>query len=172
MAGRSREKFTFSGRAIRNQIDRAAYRTTLTYALHPRLDVGIEYNPAARQVAPLANVRVLDETKTRPAIMLGTSSDRIGTPEGQSFYVTVGKDLGPQTGLPVAPYVGVAYGTYEDKARVIGGANVVVWRSLSSLLIFDGVHLHPTLSYSRGRHGISLLLVRGRDVGVSYNLRF
>lgn len=68
-----------------------------------------------------------------------------GTPEGQSFYVTAAKDLRPHTGLPVAPYVGVAYGTYEDKARVIAGANIAFARGLSSLLIFDGVHFHPTL---------------------------
>ena len=93
------------------------------------------------------------ETRTRPAIILGTSSDRIGTPEGQSFYGTLSKDLRPQTGLPVAPYVGVAYGTYEDEARIIAGANISFGRGVSSLLIFDGVHFHPTLSFS-GRHGV------------------
>jgi hypothetical protein len=104
--------------------------------------------------------------------MLGTSSDRIGTPEGQAFYATVSKDLSPQTGLPIAPYVGLAYGTYEDKARPIAGVNIAFTRRLSSLLIFDGVHVHPTLSYFHGRHGLSLLLVRFRDIGLSYNVRF
>jgi hypothetical protein len=172
MAGRRRDRWTFSARAIRNQIDRAAYRTTLTYALHPRLDVGVEYNPKAGQVAPLANLRVLSETKTLPAIILGTSSDRIGTPEGQAFYATVSKDLRPQVGLPIAPYVGLAYGTYEDETRVIAGANIALSRSLSSLLIFDGVHFHPTLSYFHGRHGVSLVFVRSQDVGLSYSFRF
>lgn len=136
------------------------------------MDVGIEYNPKADQVAPLANVRVLHETRTRPSVMLGTSSDRIGTPDGQSFYATVSKDLAPQARWPLAPYVGVAYGTHEDKARVIAGANIVLTRRLSSLLIFDGVHFHPTLSYFHGRHGVSLLLVRSQHLGVSYSLRF
>jgi len=142
------------------------------YGLHARVDVGVEYNPKAEQVSPLANVRVLNETRTRPAIILGTSSDRIGTPRGQSFYGTVSKDLRPQAGLPIAPYVGVAYGTYEDRARVIAGANISLGHGFSSLLIFDGIHFHPTVSYFRGRHGISILFVRSRDVGVSYNLRF
>jgi hypothetical protein len=172
MAGRRSDRWTLSARAIRNQIDRAALRTTLMYAVHPRVDVGIEYNPKADQASPLLNVRVLTETRAHPAIMLGTSSDRIGTPEGQSFYVTAAKDLRPHTGLPVAPYVGVAYGTYEDQARVIAGANIAFGRGLSSLLIFDGVHFHPTLSYFYGRHGVSVLLVRSTDLGVSYNLRF
>jgi hypothetical protein len=137
-----------------------------------RVDVGIEYNPKAEQVSPLLNVRVMNETRRRPPIMFGTSSDRIGTPEGQSFYATIAKDLRPLTGLPLAPYAGVAYGTYEDRARLIAGANISFGHGFSSLLIFDGVHFHPTLSYFRGRHGISALLVRSRDIGASYSLRF
>lgn len=72
----------------------------------------------------------------------------------------------------MAPYVGVAYGTYEDKARVIGGVNVRLGERLSSLAIFDGVHLHPTLTYSHGRHGLSLILARSKHPGLSYNVRF
>ena len=142
------------------------------YTVHPRVDIGIEYNPKAEQVSPLANVRLLDETRSRPAVMVGTSSDRIGTPEGQSFYATVSKDLSRDLGVPVGPYVGIAYGTFEDRARLIGGANISFGRGFSSLLIFDGVHFHPTVSFHRGRHGASVLLVRSKDVGVSYNIRF
>jgi hypothetical protein len=161
-------------RAISDQIDRATLRTTLTFTVHPRVDLGVEYNPLADegQVAPLANIRLVHETRTRPALILGTSSDRIGTPEGQSFYATLSKELAPQIGLPVAPYVGVAYGTYEDTARVIAGANIALTSRLSSLLIFDGVHFHPTLSYFHGRYGVSLLMVRSQDPGVSCSLRF
>ena len=114
----------------------------------------------------------MNETRVRPAVMVGTSSDRIGTPEGQSFYGTVSKDLRGLTGLPVGPYVGLAYGTYEDRLRVIGGANLDFGKGFSSLLIFDGVHFHPTLSFHRERYGASLLLVRSKDVGVSFNARF
>ena len=172
MAGARRHRWTFSARAIRNQIDRAAYRTTLMYGLHPRLDVGLEYNPKAGQLAPLANLRLASETRSRPAVLVGTSSDRVGTPEGQSFYVTVSKDLRPQTRLPVAPYLGLAYGTHEGRVRAIAGVNVAFTRSLSSLLLFDGVHLHPTIGFARGPHALSLVLIRGRDAGVSYSVRF
>jgi hypothetical protein len=108
----------------------------------------------------------------RPAIIFGTSSDRIGTPSGQSFYVTASKDLSPWVRLPLAPYVGVAYGTYEDKARVIGGLNIYFPASVSSLVIYDGVKVHPTLSWSRDRHTISFLLANGEDPGVSYSVAF
>jgi len=142
------------------------------YSGDPRVELGIEFNPKAEQVSPLANVRVLNETASRPAVMVGTSSDRIGTPEGQSIYATVSKDLSRELGVPIGPYVGVAYGTFEDRARLIGGANISFGRGISSLLIFDGVHFHPTFSYHRGRHGASVLFARSKDIGISYNIRF
>jgi hypothetical protein len=123
-------------------------------------------------VSPLANAILVRETRRRPAVIAGTSSDRIGTPSGQSFYLTVSKDLRREIQLPVAPYVGVAYGTYEDRARPIAGLNIDFGRGLSSLTIYDGVRIHPTLSYSRGRHGLSLILAQGRHPGLSYNVRF
>jgi hypothetical protein len=123
-------------------------------------------------VSPLANWRALSESNVRPAIIFGTSSDRIGTPSGQSFYVTASKDLSPWVRMRLAPYVGVAYGTYEDKARVIGGLNIYFPASVSSLVIYDGVKVHPTLSWSRDRHTISFLLANGEDPGVSYSVAF
>jgi hypothetical protein len=114
----------------------------------------------------------VSETARRPAVIVGTSSDRIGTPTGQSFYVTLSKDLEREIALPVAPYVGAAYGTYEDELRAIGGINVRLARGLSALVIYDGVHVHPTMTYAWGSFGVSLLLVRARDPGVSVNVRF
>jgi hypothetical protein len=45
----------------------------------------------------------IPETDRRPALILGTSSDRIGTPDGQSFYATFSKNLKRETELPIAP---------------------------------------------------------------------
>ena len=94
----SKQRWTAGIRLLTNQIPRAAVRMTLTYRVHPRLQLGLEYNPRAHEVAPLANLLVLTETKRRPALMLGTSSDRIGTPSGQSFYATFSKNLRRETG--------------------------------------------------------------------------
>jgi hypothetical protein len=170
--GSSKQKWTFSIRAIANQIDRATLRTTLTYRFIPTFSAGIEYNPLAGRVSPLANWLAVKETLNRPALILGTSSDRIGTPEGQSFYATFSKSLKRETRLPIAPYIGVAYGTYEDRLRPIGGLNIGFTEQLTALAIFDGVHVHPLLSYSKERHVFSFLLVRGRHPGLSYSISF
>lgn len=165
-------KWTYGVRVIPNILDRAKWRNTLTYRLHPRVTVGVEFNPLAKDVRPLVNWLITTETEKRPALIFGTSSDRIGTPSGQSFYLTASKSLKSETRLPIAPYVGVAYGTYEDRFRAIGGLNINFTDRWSSLVIFDGVKVSPTLSYGHGRHVFSFLLAQGKEPGVSYSVSF
>jgi hypothetical protein len=158
---------------LSNQIPRASLRTTLTYRVHPRFSLGIEYNPRANDVGLLANVVAITESKNRPAIIFGTSSDRIGTPSGRSLYATVSKDVSELLRLPIAPYVGVAYSTYEHRFLPLAGLTIN-WRdNLSSLVIFDGVKVHPTLSYTLGgRHVFTFLLAQSKNPGVSYSISF
>ena len=171
-AGENDYKWTYGVRVIANQIDRATWRNTLTYRFHPRFTAGLEYNPLARKVSPLANLVVLTETHERPALIVGTSSDRIGTPSGQSFYATISKNVKHHIKVPVSPYIGVAYGTFEDRARVIGGLNIAFDESWSSTILFDGVRVHPLLNYTRGRHQIGVIFERGRNPGASYSISF
>jgi hypothetical protein len=167
------EKWTFGVRWLSNQIPRASLRTTLTYRLHPRLSVGVEYNPRAEDVGLLANFVAMTETEKRPALILGTSSDRIGTPSGRSFYATVSKNISGAVKLPIAAYAGVAYGTYEDRFRPIAGLTVNWRENLSSLVIFDGVKVHPTVTYALGRrHVFTFLLAQSKNPGVSYSISF
>jgi hypothetical protein len=115
----------------------------------------------------------MTETARRPALIFGTSSDRIGTPSGRSFYATISKNLSGELKLPIAAYVGVAYGTYEDRFLPLAGLTVN-WRdNLSSLVIFDGVKVHPTLTYALGRrHVLTFLLAQSKNPGVSYSISF
>ncbi|HEY8226922.1 MAG TPA: hypothetical protein VIG25_16715 [Pyrinomonadaceae bacterium] len=171
-AGENDYKWTYGVRLISYQIDRATWRNTLTYRFHPRFTAGVEYNPLANKVSPIANLVVVTESHNRPALILGTSSDRIGTPYGQSFYATFSKNLKHYITLPVSPYLGVAYGTYEDRARAIGGLNISINEQWSSTILFDGVRVHPLLNYTRGRHQFGVILERGRHPGVSYSVSF
>ncbi|MFZ0748564.1 MAG: hypothetical protein WAM70_04315 [Pyrinomonadaceae bacterium] len=159
-------------RLLTNQIPRAAVRTTLTYKFHPRVQLGIEYNPRAGEFKPLANILLLTEGERRPALMIGTSTDRIGTPSGQSFYVTVSKNLRRTTGLPIAPYAGATYGTFDHRVRPIGGLNIYLPKGFSILATYNGVNVHPLLTFSHGRHSLSLIMVKGRDPGMSYSITF
>ena len=171
-AGENDYKWTYGVRVIANQIDRATWRNTLTYRFHPRFTTGVEYNPLARKISPIANLVVMTETHKRPALILGTSSDRIGTPSGQSFYATISKNVKHYTNLPVSPYADVAYGTFEDRARLIGGLNINFDERWSSTILFDGVRVHPLLNYTRGRHQVGVIFERGRNPGASYSISF
>ncbi|HEV2884493.1 MAG TPA: hypothetical protein VGW36_06515 [Pyrinomonadaceae bacterium] len=165
-------RWTFGVRLLTNQIPRAAVRTTLTYKFHPRVQAGVEYNPRADEVGVIANVLLLSETRRRPALMIGTSTDRIGTPSGQSFYATFSKNLQRETGLPIAPYVGAAYGTFDDRLRPVGGLNITLSRKFSLLATYNGVNVHPLLIFTHNRHALSLIMVKGRDPGMSYSVTF
>jgi len=97
---------------------------------------------------------------------------RIGTPSGQAFYATLSKNLKRETKLPIAPYAGFTYGTFEDRFRPVGGLNIGFTERFTALVTFDGVHVHQLLNYSYKRHVISFVLVRGRDPGFSYSIVF
>jgi hypothetical protein len=143
------------------------------YRPHPQVSLGIEYNPFAKEVRPLLTLIPVKETANRPAIIFGISSDRIGTPSGTSFYLTASKDLQRWTGLPIAPYGGIVYGTYEKKWRPIGGLNIRIRNNLTSLIQFDGVRVHPMLTYNFNEtHGLTFLMIKGRSPGVTYTYSF
>jgi hypothetical protein len=172
----SEDKCTFGVRVIPGVVPRASVRTTLSYRLHPRLTAGIEVNPradnASGRVSPLLNWLAIPETERRPALILGTSSDRIGTPEGQSFYATFSRNQKGETGLPIAPYAGVAFGTYEHRWLPLVGLNLYFTRQFSSLVIYDGVRVHPMLNYTHGRHNFSFVLAFANKPGFSYSIQW
>jgi hypothetical protein len=172
IAGMDKEKWIFSFRYFPELLDRAKVRTTLQYRLHSRILVGIEYNPLVDEVAPLANITFVSETKKLPAVIFATSTDRIGTPEGQSFTLTAAKDLEPWINLPIAPYAGVTYGTYDDRFRPVGGLLMRFHEDFYSMITFDGVHVHPIVTYNYRVHAFSFLLYKGKDPGFSYSILF
>jgi hypothetical protein len=153
-------------------IDRAKWRNTLMYRLTQDLQVGVEYNPLVGEVGPLANYRVLRETQNRPALTIGTSSDRIGTPFGTAYYATFSKDLEPHIGLPVAPYFSVLYGSFDDEFVYPLGATIRLGRQWTVTPQFDGHAFHQLITYSWDRYSLTGILVRGRDPGIAFNVGF
>lgn len=150
-------------------IDRATHRTVLMHRVARDLKVGVEWNVQADEVGLVANWRALGETERRPALIFGTSSDRIGTPSGQSYYATVSKSLAR---LPVAPYVGVSWSAYEERFLYPFGVNVALPKGFSAMLINDGVHTHLAATYARPRMSITVLAVERKNVGLTIGTTF
>ena len=150
-------------------IDRATHRTIVMHRITPSLKAGLEWNVLENEVGIVANWRAVSETATRPALIFGTSSDRIGTPAGQSYYATVSKSLHP---LPVAPYVGVSYSGHADAFVFPFGINVALPRGFSAMVINDGVHTHLSATYARPRFSVTLLAVERRHAGITVGTSF
>lgn len=125
---------------------------------------------------PLVNWRAIDETETTPALIFGTSSDRIGTSTGNAFTGVFTKDVEPWTGLPVSPYAGLYYGTQDDEFDFVGGLMVRYGETWSSYHMWDGRNFHNMVEHwFESGHTLGLLLVELDDhysVGLSWTVNF
>ncbi len=109
------------------------------------------------EVGPRATWEPINEGKYNPKVALGTSSDRIGSPEGtQCYYATFGKSI-PR--LPVAPYVSVNYSEWEDGINFPFGANFQVDRRWSVIAMNDGLKPHLLVNYASSFWGASAMWI-------------
>jgi hypothetical protein len=151
-------------------VDRARWRGTLNFRVLHTLQIGVEVNPGVEEIGPLVTWFLLTETERRPAAFLGTSSDRIGTPEGnQSYYLTLAKYV-PQ--LRSGPYVSLNWSDYDDAFNIPFGVNVELGRGFSVRPMYDGQRTHLMASWTNGRIGVSALYVWLENPGVSVSVGF
>lgn len=140
------------------------------YRVHPKLQIGLEINPAAEEIGPLVNWFLLTETERRPALFFGTSSDRIGSPEGeQSYFLTAAKH---HPTWPVSGYVSLNYSEWDDGFNVPFGVEVELSESFSARHMFDGDRSHLMLNYHHERFGVSLLWVWYEKFGIALSTGF
>ena len=152
------------------KIDRPRWRSTLSRRVHPRLQLGFEYNPAAEEIGPVATLFLLTESAHRPAFFAGTSSDRIGSPRGkQAYYLTAAKNLGR---IPVAPYASLHYSEWDERFNVPFGAHVDLPHGFWIRPMYDGARTHLTGGYSRDRFSVTALYVWLEQPGVAFSFGF
>ena len=143
---------------------------TLNYQLLKRLQVGVEYNPVASEVSPLFNLFLFTETDVRPALFLGTSSDRIGSPAGeQAYFLTVAKRL-PY--VPVSAYATVNYSEWDDGLNFPFGASVEFGKGFSARGMYDGDRSHLMFNYFYKQQGISLMYIWLERFGIAMSTVF
>ncbi|HVR44769.1 MAG TPA: hypothetical protein VMS56_15155 [Thermoanaerobaculia bacterium] len=160
-------------RYVDDQIDRATHRIIVMRQWTPAFKAGIEVNPAADEIGLVANWRIVAETRRRPAVILGTSSDRIGTPAGQSYYATFAKSLHRELGIPIAPYAAVSWSGAEDRFIFPFGVSVGVSERVSAMLQNDGVHTHASFTVAFGRRwAVTLLAIGLEEPGITIGTRF
>ena len=70
--------------------------------------------------------------------------------------------------MPIAPYLGASYGTFDNRTRAIGGLHARLGAGWSATVIHDGRQIHPTVGYRfLDRHVLTLLWIGAEDLGAS-----
>jgi len=150
---------------VNTEIKRPRWRFNAAFRLTPRLQVGLEYNPVVNEILPTANWILQPETESLPLITLGTSSDRIGTPEGNhAFYVSFAKS---REGVPIAPYVSVSYSEFKRGLEFPFGANIRLAHQWDLLPMNDGRHTHLLLTYKQAGYNVTFMLNWMKLPGIS-----
>lgn len=147
-------------------VERARWRFTANYRVLATLQLGVEFNAAVEEVNPLVTWFVLTETQRRPALFFGTSSDRIGSPEGaQAYYATASKYVGV---LRTSAYASLNYSEWNDEVNYPFGASFEVGRGLSARYMYDGRRSHALLDYYWNNIGVSLMWVWLETFGLAF----
>ena len=163
-------RWAFSLRYVDTELERPRWRSTASCRLLPTLQLGLEFNPAAEEVGPIATWFLLPEAELRPAAFLGTSSDRIGSPKGtQSYYVTVAKNLDP---VPVSVYGSLNYSEWDEKINLPFGANVEVVPGVTIQPMYDGNRTHLLGTYAAERFSVTLIYAWLERIGIAASVGF
>jgi hypothetical protein len=153
--------------------ERPRWRTTLDYRITPRLQAGLEYNAVIGEIGVRGNWFLQTETDARPGIIAGTSSDRIGTPHGQAYFVTFSKvAVTGERGLGVAPYASVNYSEFDRGLNFPFGAAVALGPQWTLTPMYDGRRAHTTLTWSGQQDSVTLIWAFNRRFGLSVGRNF
>jgi hypothetical protein len=127
--------------------------------------LGVEFNAVVEEVNVLATWFPITETERRPALLFGTSSDRIGSPEGtQAYYATASKRI---PGLETSAYLSLNYSEWDEGLNVPFGAAQEIGRGFAARYMYDGQRSHALLDYYRDNVGVSLIWVWLEEFGVA-----
>lgn len=155
-------------RYVDTEIDRPRWRVNAAARVTPRLSLGLEWNPVVKEVSPTFNWIASLETEKHPMVSFGTSSDRIGTPEGnQAYFVTFAKGFGK-----FAPYVSVNYSEFEQGFNFPFGVNIWLHPNWDLLPMHDGRRTHLLLTYKQPNYNISLMMIWMKRPGISVSIGF
>jgi hypothetical protein len=163
-------KWVLSGRYVDTGLERPRWRFTANCRLLHTLQIGVEFNAAAREIGPLLTWYLLTENHSRPAIFLGTSSDRISSPKGaQSYFLTGAKHLWR---LPLSVYASLNYSEWDERLNFPFGANVDLPLNFSLRPMYDGARSHLMLTHYYRQLSFSALYVWYERAGVTMSVGF
>ena len=136
----------------------------------PGLQLGVEFNAVIEEINPLVTWFVVTETERRPALFLGTSSDRIGSPEGTTAtYATISKRL-PRFGA--SAYISLNHSEWDDGFNTPFGLIQEIGDDVAVRYMYDGRRSHALLDRLFADVGVSLMWVWLERFGVAVHTGF
>ena len=98
---------------------------------------------------------------------MGTSSDRIGSPKGETaYYATASKRL---TDFGTGAYVSLNWSEWDEAINLPFGLSQEIGGSYAARYMYDGARSHALLDRSWDRFGVSLMWIWLEQFGVSIN---
>lgn len=162
--------FVVASRWVDTDLPRPRWRSTANVRVHPRLQLGVEWNPGADEVGPLATLFLLTEHERQPSVFVGTSSDRIGSPAGtQAYFLTVAKQF---PALHMAPYVTAHYSEWSERVLVPFGAHVDLTHGFSAQPMYDGHRTHLLGTWANERVSATVIWAWLERAGVAFSVGF
>lgn len=127
--------------------------------------MGLELNPKAQELGPLFTFFLFTETETAPALFVGTSSDRIGSPAGeQAYFATMSKYI---PALHTSFYASLNYSQWDESFNLPVGFDVGLGKGFSVRPMYDGDRSHLLLNYFAEQFGVSLMYVWLETPGIA-----
>jgi hypothetical protein len=142
------------------------------YRLHRRLNVGLEWNPGASEVGPLANLFILTEAHYRPGLSLGTSSDRIGTEAGTTSVFLTASKRWPSPRVPLSGYVSLNWSESDQGFNIPFGGTLHLGEHYNLRAMYDGERTHLLAGAVVGRVQVTALWVWLEHAGVALSTGF
>jgi hypothetical protein len=113
---------------------------------------------------------LLTETATAPALFIGTSSDRIGSPAGKHAYFATASKYIPV--LHTSFYGSLNYSEWDDGFNFPVGLGIELGKGFSVRPMYDGDRSHLLLNYFATHFGVSLMYVWLETPGVAFYVGF
>ena len=134
------------------------------------MQLGLEFNPKVEELGPLFTFFLLTETETAPALFIGTSSDRIGSPAGeQAYYATASKYISI---LRTSFYGSLNFTEWDRGFNCPVGFGVELGKGFSVRPMYDGARSHLLLNYFAAQYGVSLMYVWLETLGIAFFVGF
>jgi hypothetical protein len=120
-------------------------------------------------VLPRATWFITPATARTPSVVLGVTSDRLSTPEGQAYFLTFAKSVGDGT---ITPFVSTKYSSADRMIAFPFGASFRLGQDVTVQVLNDSNYTHLLASRPVGQANVTLMLARMRHLGIGVSFGF